>query len=199
MKTRYLAACVIASSLVASPLALAAPGGQTYNLKYKTALSVVNLGAEINGVQYSLSANSFDDMDGVQQGSIFVSRFGIDPASGFFSYNFMQCSGPAFANIVTVSKTSGAATVNAVLDPANPSCFAFNSTALTISITGAPTGSYARSDAGTTTFQYVGAMEKASFQSDSFDENFAGTIGYYTGAFSGNAETAKITQRVRVK
>ena len=199
MKTRYLAACVIASSLVASPLALAAPGGQTYNLKYKTALSVVNLGAEIDGAQYSLSANSFDDMDGVQQGSIFVSRFGIDPVLGYFVYSFMQCSGPAFANKVIVNKSSGAATVNAVLDPANPSCFAFNSTALTVAITGTPTGSYARSDSGTTTFQYAGSMEKASFQSDIFEMNFNGTIGYYTGAYSGNAETAKITQRVRVK
>lgn len=199
MKYHCLAACIIASSWLASPLALAAPGGQTLNVKYKTSLAVVNFGTDINGVQYSLSANSFDDMDGVAQGSIFVSRFGFDPTLGYFSYNFMQCSGPAFANIVTVNKTSGAATVNAVLDPANPSCFAFNSTAVTISITGAPTGSYARSDSGTTTFQYVGAMEKASFQSDSFDVNFSGTIGYYTGAFTGNAETAKITQRVRVR
>ena len=199
MKYHCLAACIIASSWLTSPLALAAPGGQTLNVKYKTALAVVNFGAEVNGMQYSLSANSFDDMDGVAQGSIFVSRFGFDPNLGTYTSSFVQCFGPAFANIVTVNKTSGAASVNAVLDPANPSCFAFNSTALTISITGAPTGSYARSDSGTTTFQYVGAMEKASFQSDSFDENFAGTIGYYTGAFSGNAETAKITQRVRVK
>jgi hypothetical protein len=199
MKPHTLAACLLASAFAVSPLAIAAPGGQTLNLKYKTSLAVVNLGTEANGVEYSLSANSYDDMDGVPQGSIFASRFGFDPTVGYFVYAFIRCTGPAFANIVTVNKTNGASSVNAVLDPANPSCYAFNSLAVTVAISGVASGGYARSDTGTTTLQYVGSLEKASYQSDSFEQSATGTNGYYSGSYVGNAEIAKITQRVRVR
>lgn len=197
MKLRNLAAGVFATMMGVSSLALAGPGGQAVVTKQKTTFTVVNLGAEVDGASYSMTARNFDDAEGVLQGEISVQRFGFD-ANGVLSFSFITCSGPAFANTVTVNKTSGASSVNAVLDPLAPGCFGFNTTTLVVAITGTPNGTFSRSDTGTTILKFVGFTEKASFQSDGFDENFSGSIGYYSGAFTGNAESAKITNRTRV-
>lgn len=198
MKLRNLAAGLVVASMGMSSLALAGPGGQAVVTKQKTAFTVVNLGAEVDGSSYSMTARNFDDAAGVMQGEISVQRFGFDPSTGGLSFSFITCSGPTFANTVTVNKTSGASSVNAVLDPAAPGCFGFNTTTLVVAITGTSNGTFSRSDTGTTILRFVGFTEKASFQSDGFDENFSGSIGYYTGAFTGNAESAKITNRTRV-
>jgi hypothetical protein len=198
MNLHNVAAGVFATMMGVSSLAVASPGGHAVVTKQKTTLAVVNLGAEVGGSSYSMTAKNFDDADGVMQGEISVQRFGFDPSTGGFSFSFITCAGPAFANTVTVDKSSGASSVNAVLNPAAPGCFGFNTTTLVVAISGLPTGGFSRSDTGTTILKFVGSTEKASFQSDSFDESFSGSIGYYTGAFSGNAESAKITNRTRV-
>ena len=199
MKLRNLAVGAVAAMIGMSPLAFAAPGGQTVVTKYSSARNVVNLGADVDGVSYSMFAQTFDDANGVLQGVISVDRFGVDPVTGLFGVSFIFCAGPAYANIVTLNRSTGASSVNAVLNPASPDCFGFNTTTLVVSVSGQPTGGFSRSDTGTTTFQFVGGTEKATFQSDGFDENFSGSIGYYTGAFSGNVEAARITNRTRVK
>ncbi len=198
MKLRILAVGAVAAMMVLSPLAFAAPGAKAVVTKYKTSRYVVNLGAEVDGSTYSMTAQTFDDASGVMQGAISVERFGVDPSTGTFSTSFIICAGPAYANAVTVNKSTGASSVNAVLDPAAPNCFGFNTTTLVVAISGQPTGGMSRSDTGTTTIQFVGFTEKGTFQSDSFDESFSGSIGYYTGAFSGNAEAATISNRTRV-
>lgn len=201
MKSRLLAACVITLSFGTSSTAFAAPGGQALVTKYKTTSSVVNLGAEDGVFQYSLTAQNYDDMDGVQQGIVTVDKSGFDPLTGFYVYSFVSCLGPAFANTVKVNKNTGASSVNALLDPYASGCTGgLNSSAVTIAITGVPTGNYHKSETGSATINYGGgSVEKTSFQSESFDENFSGTIGYYAGAFSGNAVTAKVTNRTKVK
>jgi len=199
MKFRYLAACFITITFGTSGLALAAPGGQALVTKYKTMSITVNLQAEVGAVNYSLTAQNYDDMDGVRQGIVSVQTYGFDPVTGFF-VGGVTCSGPAFANTVAVNKSSGVSSVNVLLDPAAPGCTGFNSPAVTVAITGVPIGNYNKSETGSATINYGGgAVDKTSFQSDYFDENFSGGIGNYSGAFSGNAETAKVTSRSRVK
>jgi hypothetical protein len=200
MNFRPIAACVIVATTCASPLALAAPGWQTFVTKYKSASTVVNLQAEDGAFQYSMSAQNYDDMDGVQQGIVSVGKSGFDPVTGQFFIGGVFCQGPAYANTVTVNRSTGQSSVNVMLDPAGPGCFGFNTMAVTIAISGVPTGGFSRSDTGTSTFKYGGGVvDKASFQSDGFDEAFSGSIGYYTGAFTGNAEAARVTNRTRVK
>lgn len=198
MKLRILAVGAVAAMMGMSPLAFAGHGGKGVVTKFKTERYVVNLGAEVDGSSYSMAAQSFDDASGVPQGAISVERFGFDPSTGTFGSSFIICSGPAYANAVTVNRSTGASSVNAVLDPAAPGCFGFNTTTLVVAISGQATGGFSRSDTGTTTLRFVGSTEKATFQSDSFDESFSGSIGYYTGAFAGNAEAARITNRTRV-
>ena len=198
MKFRNLTACVIAIAIGTSPLAFAAPGGKAVVTKFKTTSAVVNLQAEVGAFTYSLTAQNFDDMDGVQQGIVSVDKSGFDPVTGFF-IGGVTCQGPAFANTVTVNKATGVSSVNVLLDPAAPGCTGFNSAAVTNAITGVPVGNYHKSETGSSTIRYGGgAVDKTSFQSEYFDENFSGSIGYLTGAFSGNAQTAKVTSRTRV-
>jgi hypothetical protein len=135
-------------------------------------------------------------MDGTQQGIVSVEIVRVFP----FFIGGVTCQGPAFANTVTVNKNTGVSSVNVLLDPNAPGCTGFNSAAVTIAITGVPIGNYHRSETGSATTNYGGgSVDKTSFQSEYFDETFSGSIGYYTGAFSGNAETAKVTSRTRVK
>ena len=200
MKLYPIAACMIIATTCASPLALAAPGAQTLVTKFKSASAVVNLQAEDGAFQYSMTAQNFDDMDGVQQGIVSVGKSGFDPITGQFFIGGVTCQGPAYANTVTVNKSTGLSTVSVMLDPAAPGCTGFNATALTIAISGAPTGGFSKSDTGSSTIRSGGGVvEKTSFQSDSFDETFSGSIGFFTGAFTGNAEAAKVTSRTRVK
>ena len=199
MKFRYLAAGVIAITTAASPLAFAAVDGKALVTKYKTTRAVVNLQAEVGAFTYSLTAQNFDDMDGVQQGIVSVSKSGFDPVTGAFFTGGVTCQGPAFSNTVKVNKTTGVSSVNVLLDPTAPDCTGFNSAAVTIAITGVPIGNYQKSETGMSTIRYGGgAVDKTSFQSESFDENFSGSIGYYSGAFTGNAQASKITSRTRV-
>lgn len=199
MKFRPTAACMIIATTCASPLALAAPGGQAVVTKFKSASAVVNLQAEDGAFQYSMTAQNFDDMDGVQQGIVSIGKSGFDPITGQFFIGGVTCQGPSFANTVTVNKSTGLSSVNAMLDPAAPGCTGFNATAQTVAIAGVPTGGFSRSDTGNSTIRAGSVVEKTSFQSESFDEAFSGSIGFFTGAFTGNAQAATVTSRARVK
>ena len=195
MSFRSLTPCVAAAALCASSLAFASPGERALVTKFKTNSVAVFASAEAGGVQYSLTAQNYDDMDGVQQAIIAVDRFDFNT----FSSSFVVCSGPRFAGTVVVNKTSGTASVSATLDPAAGDCYGFNSTVLTISLSGVPTGNFSISESGTSTTSTTEGVTKVQSQSDAFDENFSGSIGYYTGALSGRAIATKVTQRTRVK
>ena len=199
MKSLSLATCIVAMTMAASASTFSAPRGNAVVTKFKTTSFVVNLQAEVGTFSYSLTAQNFDDMDGVQQGIVSVSRSGFDPVTGAFFIGGVTCQGAAFANTVKVNKTTGVSSVNILLDPTAPDCTGFNSPAVTIAITGVPIGNYHKSETGTSTTRYGGgAVDKTSFQSESFDENFSGSIGYYAGAFTGNAQAAKVNSRTRV-
>ncbi len=195
MKFSHLSPCVAALALCASSLAFATPGERALVTKFKTTSAAVFATTEAGGVQYSLTAQNYDDLDGVQQGIIAVDRFDFNT----FTTSFVVCSGPRFAGTVTVNRISGAASVSAVLDPAAADCFGFNSTALTINLSGVPTGNFSTSETGTATTHSLEGVTKVQSQSDAFDENYTGSIGYYSGALTGRALLTKITQRTRVR
>lgn len=195
MNFHHLTPVVAAVALGASSLAFAAPGERALVTKFKTTSVAVFATAEVGGVQYSLTAQNYDDMDGVQQATIAVDRFDFNT----FSSSFVVCSGPRFAGTVTVNKNSGVATVSASLDPAAADCYGFNSTALTINLSGLPTGNFSTSETGTATTHTLEGVTKVQSQSDAFDENYIGSIGYYSGALTGRAITTKVTQRTRLR
>ena len=195
MSFRSLTPCVAAAALCASSLAFASPGERALVTKFKSNSVAVFASAEVGGVQYSLTAQNYDDMDGVQQATIAVDRFDFNT----FTSSFVVCSGPRFAGTVTVNKNSGAATVSASLDPAAADCYGFNSTVLAVNLSGLPTGNFSVSETGTATTHTLEGVTKVQIQSDAFDENFAGSIGYYSGALSGRAVTSRVTQRTRVR
>ena len=114
---------------------------------------------------------------------------------------FVQCTGPEFASIVTVS-ANGAASVNATLDSAaNPNCYAVNYSgpALTVRINGAFDGAERTSQSGSVTQQLPGSTFKFNYQEDRFSETFTGSTGFYTGSFNGFALNGRSTNRSRIK
>lgn len=195
MNVRKIARCIVAAGLALSSSAFAAPIERALVTKFKTTSVAVFASAEVGGVQYSMTAQNYDDMDGVQQATIAVDRFDFNT----FSSSFVVCSGPRFAGTVTVNKISGTASVNATLDPTAGDCYGFNSTTLVINLNGTPTGSFSVSESGTATTSTTEGVVKVQSQSDAFDENFSGSIGYFSGALSGRAVTSKVTQRTRLK
>jgi hypothetical protein len=185
---------VVAAALAVSSLAGAAPGERGLVTKFKTRSVSVLATAEVNGVLYSLTAQNYDDLDGTPQATISVDRFD----SSTLSSSFVVCSGARFANTVTVNKTSGAATVIAVLDPTAADCYGANSTTLTVNLVGVPTGTFSVSETSESITRSGELVMRALSDSDAFDENYVGTMGYYTGAMTGRAQTVKVRQRTRV-
>ncbi len=88
---------------------------------------------------YSFIAKSYTDFDGSRGGFVSIDGFGA-------SYQFINCTGPEFADAVTMNASTGAVTVNAMVDPLNPNCFAFNfdGPALTLRFSGPARGQRAR-------------------------------------------------------
>jgi hypothetical protein len=144
--------------------------------------------------EYSFTAKSYTDVDGSRAG--FVS---IDGNGAVFQ--FINCTGPEFADAVTMNPSTGAVTVNATVDPSNPNCFAFNVSgpALTLRFSGQPDGNERVSESGAGTRQNFSEIVKFNFQSDAFSELFTGTTGLYTGAFTGRATSSRSNERTRTK
>lgn len=144
--------------------------------------------------EYSFTAKSYTDADGSRAG--FVS---IDGDGAVFQ--FINCTGPEFADAVTMNQSTGVVTVNAMVDPSNPNCSAFNVSgpALTLKFSGKPDGNERVSESGAGTRQNFGEIVQFNFQSDAFGEVFTGTTGLYTGAFTGRATSVRSTGRTRTK
>jgi hypothetical protein len=143
---------------------------------------------------YSFTAKSYTELDGSRAGSIFLENFAPTGA-----VQFISCTGPEFASTVAMNQSTGAVTVNSVIDPSNPNCFAFNysGAALTLSLSGRADGNERLSENGAITQQLFGESLKFNFQSDTFSEVFTGTIGLYTGVFDGRATSSRSTNRTK--
>jgi hypothetical protein len=144
--------------------------------------------------EYSFTAKSYTDADGSRAGFVSIDGYGA-------VFQFINCTGPEFADAVTMNQSTGVVTVNAMVDPSNPNCFAFNVSgpALTLKFSGKPDGNERVSESGAGTRQNFGEIVKFNFQSDAFGEVFTGTTGLYTGAFTGRATSVRSNERTRTK
>jgi hypothetical protein len=141
--------------------------------------------------EYSFTAKSYTDADG-RAGFVSIDGDGA-------VYQFIHCTGPEFADAVTMNQSTGVVTVNALVDPSNPNCFAFNVSgpALMLKFSGKPDGNERVSESGAGTRQNFGEIVKFNSQSDAFSEIFTGTSGLYTGVFTGRATSVRSTERTR--
>lgn len=144
--------------------------------------------------EYSFTAKSYTDADGSRAGFVSIDGFGT-------AFQFINCTGPEFADAVTMNQSTGVVTVNALVDPQNPNCFGFNveGPALTLRFSGRPDGNERVAESGAGTRQNFGEIVKFNFQSDTFSEVFTGTTGLYTGAFTGRATSVRSSERTRIK
>jgi hypothetical protein len=192
MKFRPTAACILLAALGVSPLVHAAPQG-VKPTHFKAAIVTAAGSASAAEGDYSFEAKSYIDIDGTRAGSVSMESF-----SAF--YSFVTCTGPEFANAVTMNQSTGAVTVAADIDPSNPNCYAvnFSSGPLKLRISGAANSDERISESGTGTRQSFGTTDKYNFQSDTFSETFSGSTGMYTGVFSGRATSSRSTNRTKV-
>jgi hypothetical protein len=195
MKIRFVAVLVLVTCLLAGSL-YSIPGNGTQVTQFLSRMDHVEGQKSVGTTNTFFLANTYDDMNGVAQGDVTVSN--EDDSTGTF--NYISCSGPAYANIVSVKPTSGDSSVNATLNPASPSCISNGVFApVTVSITGQFNGIFQQSQTGTATNTSNGMSFKSNFTSDFFTETFTGTVGFASGPFSGNVTTSRSNERTRVK
>jgi hypothetical protein len=182
----------------AATSALAGPLSPTTIDRFKSVLSVATGSVQDGLVEHSFDARSYTNFDGTRVGTVSVSSFGF--VAGNFVYMFVQClDQPELADAVVLNQSTGAVTVNAVLDPAR--CFAFNYSngPLTVRLTGRFDGSERFTESGTITRQIFGFTEKMNYQGENFRDVFDGTIGIYTGQLLGIAIYGRSTNRTQTK
>jgi hypothetical protein len=196
-----LSAYVIAATLIASPLAFAAAPFQanqgTVNTKFRSTSDSAN-GCSSNSTSTScFYASAYDDyFTGEPVGNITVSSYSSD------SYSYIFCSGSAYASVVSVNQGNGKTSVKATLNPSDPSCYAYNWNAgtVTVNLSGSYTdGGYHSSGSGKSTSYYNGTTYRYNSQFDSFDETFTGSITGFNGPWTGSASASRYTNREQVK
>jgi hypothetical protein len=195
MSLRSIATCLTLAAAGAAPLlAHSAPRARApINHVQASAVEAAGTVSTPQG-DYNFTAKSYTELDGSRAGSVFLENFAATGA-----YQFVSCTGPEFANAAAMNQSTGAVSVNTVIDLSAPNCFAFNYSGapLTVSLSGQADGNERLSENGAITQQLFGESLKFNFQSDTFSEVFTGTIGLYTGAFAGRATSSRSTNRTR--
>ena len=187
----------MAATVVASPLTYSAPSHGTQVTKFLSFLESA-YGYYDDGVgSYAVfQAVAYDDFSGQRQGWATVYGYDSNTSSDYS----IRCSGPAYANVVSVNKINGDSSINATLDPSSGDCSNYNVSApVTLNVAGKYDGNDRYSTNGTGKGTYYGANYKYNSQYDSFGETFTGTNGFYTGTFTGGAGTERRTERQKVK
>lgn len=195
MKRLFFALCVLA---FAAASATAGPLKPKATDQFKLAFSGASGAVQDGDVEHSFDAKSYTNFDGTRGGTVSVSSFGL--VAGNFIYSFVQCFDlPELADAVLLNQSTGAATINAVLDPAR--CYSFNYSGgpLTVRLTGRFDGSERQTESGTITRQIFGYSEKMNYQGENFREVFDGSIGVYTGQLAGPATYGRSTNRTQVR
>lgn len=193
MTLRSIATCLL---IAAAPLAHAAPLAGTQVNQLRASIAEAGGFASTPQGEYSFTAKSYTDFDGSRAGFVSVDSFAFPGG-----LQFIQCTGPEFANAVTMNQSTGVVTVNATIDPSNHNCFAFNVSgpALRLRFSGQPDGNERVSESGAGTQQLFSETFKFNFQSDAFSEVFTGTTGLYTGVFTGRATSGRSSNRTKTK
>ena len=174
MKRLFFALCALA---FAATSALAGPLNPKPTDQFKLVLSGAAGTVQDNSGEYSFEAKSYTNFDGIRAGSVFVSSFSF--ATGLM---FVQCFDlPELADAVSLNQSTGAVTVNAVLDPARCNAFNYSGPPLTVRLTGRFDGSERFTESGTITRQIFGYTEKMNHQGENFRDAIDGPIGLYPG------------------
>ena len=196
MKIRFVAVLVLVTCLLAGSL-YSIPANGTHVTQFLSREDSASGEMYVGSTYTSFNADTFDDLRGVAQGTVTILY--IDFSTGAFKS--ISCSGPAYANSVSVKPTSGDSSVNATLDPADlSSCSSYNVFApVTISLTGQFDGISQVSQIGNDKSTYNGTSFKSNFTLDSFSETFTGTLGFASGPISGTAHASRFNERTRVK
>lgn len=180
----------------AATSALAGPLKPTTTDRFKLVLSGAAGSVEDgSGGGYTFEAKSYTNFDGTRAGTVTLQAFG--PPMGYMLVHCFDL--PELADAVSLNQSTGAVTVNAVLDPALCTTFNYTNGPLTIRLTGRFDGSERFTETGTTTLQIFGYTEKVNFQGETFRDVFDGTIGLYTGQLLGNATYGRSTNRTHTK
>lgn len=192
-RVMMIAGMIVALGATSLP---AAPGGGTVVTNFLTRIDQV-AGSVDDGVTNNyFSAYTYDDPSGVAQGSVSTTSYNY--LTSVYSYIF--CSGPAYANAVSVNPGNGNSSVNVTLDPASPSCYSYNVAApVTISVAGRADGTSDYHSAGTYKQTHLGVTWKGNYQYDQYQSAFNGTNGFGSGPFSGYSYTQRNSQRTQVK
>jgi len=186
-----LAASIIATVVVASPLVSSAQNPGTQVTHFRSTSDAANGFVYTGSVTTGFYANAYDDNNGVPQGYVAVDRYDYNTAT----YSYITCSGTAYANVVSVNQGNGNSSINATLAPASPDCYSYNvSSPLTVNLSGQYNSNYSSHNNGSGKSTYLGTSYKYNTQSDYFSETFTGTNGFATGTFDGSASTEHRTQ-----
>ena len=182
----------------AATSALAGPLSPTTTDRYKLVLNAAAGSVQDGAVEHSFDAKSYTNVDGTRAGTVTVSSFGF--VAGTFIFMFVQCFDmPELADAVSLNQSTGAVTVNAVLDPARCTAFNYSNGPLTVRLSGRFDGSERFTESGTVNRQIFGYTEKMNYQGENFRDVFDGTIGIYTGQLLGNAIYGRSTNRTQTK
>ena len=186
-----LAASIIAAVVVASPLVSRAQNPGTQVTHFRSTSDWAYGSIYTGNIATIFYVNAYDDNNGVPQGYVDVSQYDYNTATN----KYINCSGTAYANAVSVNQGTGKSSINATLDPASSDCYFYNvSSPLTVNLSGQYNGNYSSHNKGNGHSTYLGTSYKYNSQSDYFSETFTGTNGFATGTFDGSASTEHRTQ-----
>ena len=196
MRIRYLAACMSAAALVASPSAFSDPGNGRSVARTWEDSDVVGGGfCDATGTLcgfFAALASIPRDTGEPPFGQYFVQAF--DEVGNIV---IIFCTGPEYAQTVSVNPQTGESSVNATLDPSAPSCVgSMTGPAFTISLSGtAAKGTYNSSSSAASRFEDGKLVGRAqSKQIDYPVTTLTGSIGFLSGTFNGAATTVRFTQ-----
>ncbi len=198
MKIQYLAVSMTVAAVLVAPTAYSAPGGGAVVTKFLTQSEYVyGFYYDSNSnIDTGFSAQVYDDMNGVAQGSVY--SYYSDYNTG--NYSFIYCSGSAYVNAVSV-KSNDSSTINATLDPASPDCDSYNVFApITVAVNGQYDGNYSSSNHGNGKATYLGTNSKYNFKNSYWSQTFSdANNGFYSGTYTGEAYIGQNIDRQKVK
>jgi hypothetical protein len=192
-KTCSLSVYAIAATLVTSPLAFAAPPFQenqrTVNLKFRITNNAIG---GCNSTGMCINASTYDGLDDLVPSEV---ESHVSVSNGLKS---IACYGSAYVNAISVNPVNGNTSIQATLDPLDPSCSNYNwdSGTVTINLSGSyPEGGYRNSADSKSTIFSNGTTHKLNYKSDLFQQTFTGFITGFNGPWSGEAGTYRNIDR----
>lgn len=191
MKIRFLAAYLIGSSLIVTPVTFSADLNAMKVTKYKTYNHSIWLYSLNGDVQQDVSGYKYDDFSGVERISFNATSY--NQVNG--EYWSIFCDYPAGTAVVSIDKVNNKnwiLSLKATLDPADPQCGSYNvATPVVIDLSGNTNDVYQGSSSGQGKSTYLGNAWKYNYQSDEFSVDLAGTVNSMSGTLSGYATVSR--------